>query len=497
MVVNIDKFLTPDEIAGAAIATGPTSRQIELVGDISGITPPTGGTLTGGSINSQNYPDAAETGLQMEFKVPEDYDSGPLRLKLVYKMSTSVGSPNNQIRIETGAEIAKTDTGAIDTASYPLTGADRTVPDASTDVVEETFITISEGDFIPGDVILFFVKRLGAHGNDLHTGVWEVASFAVSYEGQLSTKLLTHYVEDFQDTDESFPPSGNKSAFETLDFETGVDEEQSFQWQIPEQWDGTSDILLRLVYAMSSAAAADVVLAVEGEVANVSSGAIDAIAPVSFTLTTTSDTDVHKTVVIFSVPASGRNVGDVLYLKLARRGTLGGDTHGGDLQLLSACIQTGAGSTAAFSTVEEFYLRDVFFNLVSGTIVESVETADLAGEFEIYNAMVSSTAAARANFEWQGKLTPSQNQITRIEIPIKGNVVTSEYQVKVYVEGQGATPVFDSGLTAASTSRDLVTINAGDLSDQPTGEGRFHVQVEATLDNTEELRVGSPYVRLE
>ena len=65
-------------------------------------------------------------------------------------------------------------------------------------------------------------------------------------------------------------------------------------------------------------------------------------------------------------------------------------------------------------------------------------------------------------------------------------------------EGQGASQVYTgSVLTAAPGVRTVVSIADVDLTNQPTGEGRFHVVVEATLDNTETLRVGRPFVRQE
>ena len=115
--------------------------------------------------------------------------------------------------------------------------------------------------------------------------------------------------------------------------------------------------------------------------------------------------------------------------------------------------------------------------------------------------MASTTAAGRVDVEFSGRLRSTQTEITSIIIPIKGQNggPTPQYQVKVYVEGSGASNVYTGSALLAETTgtRILVSLTDADLSAQPTGERRFFVVVEATLDSGEELRVGTPFVRQE
>jgi hypothetical protein len=130
----------------------------------------------------------------------------------------------------------------------------------------------------------------------------------------------------------------------------------------------------------------------------------------------------------------------------------------------------------------------------SGVTVDT-QVPDLAGDFEIYDSFTSTVASGRADAYYQGQLDESQARILEIKVPVKGTGATPQYQLKVFAEGSGATPVYDGGLIAAPGTRTVLTIAVGSLSAQPTGEGRYHVLVEAHLDAGETLFVGRPFVK--
>lgn len=499
MVVNIDKFIDETEAAtfNGGVPVGTISKSPEVVLPISGTTPASSGVIAGTNIFTQDHPDGSTTGLKFEFQVPDDYDSGSLTLTLVYAMSTGVASPNNVVTLELGAEIAKVSDGTIDTATYPLTPVLLTTPNNTTAVTRSVILlTIAPADFGAGDKILFLVKRLGADAGDLHTGVLQIIDYMVAYEGQIAARSALHDIDAFVDTDEAAPPAGTKSSFDTLDFEAGVDQEQKFQFIIPDNWDGVSDIHIRFTYAMSAAAALVVLLETEGDVANVITGTITPLSVISFAINTTSDTNVHRTTVVRTIAAVGRNRGDVVALKFARRGISITDNHTGNWQLIAAAVDVGVGASVPVSVLSQFYLTSSFINVVSGSVTGVQEGVALGGDFELYTLMSSSSAGARINVEWAGRLATNQTRIVSLAVPIRGSA-GSQYQLKVYADTFGATPVYDSGLLPAPVSRTLVTILEGDLSSQPAGEKRYHVVIEATLDNTETLRVGNVFARQE
>lgn len=503
MVVNIDKFIDETEAGTLAggFAVAPISWSPEIVQDISG--PPTLSTLPASQIATHDHADAATSGLKFEFTVPENYDSGPITLQAVYAMSTGVASPNNVIILSVGAEIADATGGGIDVATYAAAPVAVVTPDNTLNVTRSNpLLTIAEGDFNPGDKIVFTIERLGSDVGDLHTGSWKLIDYMVVYDGQVAPNVAIHEVEVISDTAGTPAVPGTKSSFDTLDFQEGFTHEQKFQFTIPDNWDGSSDLHVRFVYAMSTAGGGNVRFNFSGNATSVNTGAITALVPAVYIVPTFTDTNPHRTTVVYAIPGAGRTAGDTLAVVFNRQSADPLDTHTGNFQLIAITVSIGqGGSTAASDVVDETYLTHRDYRNVTGAgITISQESADRAVDFEIWSVAASTVAAGRADFEWQGRLRPTQSTIKSITIPIKGQSggPTPQYQIKVYVEGMGNTPVFTGPLTAETTGlRSVITITEGDLTDQPTGEKRFFVVVEATLDNGEELRVGNPFVRQE
>jgi hypothetical protein len=504
MVVNIDKFIDETEAGSLAggFAVAPISWSPEVVQDISG--PPTLSALPTSQISTHDHANAATSGLKFEFTVPENYDSGPIILEAVYAMSTGVAAPNNVIMLEVGAEIADAAGGGIDIATYAPASVGVNTPDNLTDVTRSNpLLTIIEGDFGVGDKIVFTVERLGSDGGDLHTGSWKLIDFIVVYDGQVAPNVAIHEVEVFSDTAGVPAIPGTKSSFDTLDFQQGFTHEQKFQFTIPDNWDGASDFHVRFVYAMTSAGGGNVRFDFSGDATSVNTGAVAALVSAVYIVPTFTNTDPHRTTVVYAIPGAGRTAGDTLAVTFNRPSADPLDTHVGHFQLISATISIGqGGSTAASEVVDECYLTLRDYLNVSGEpdVVMSQESADRTVDFEIWSLAESVVPAGRADFEWQGRLRPTQDTIKSIIIPIRGQSggPTPQYQIFVYAEGMAGTPVYSGPLTAETTGlRSVVTITEGDLTAQPTGEKRYFVVVEATLDAGEELRVGTPFVRQE
>lgn len=498
MVINLDKYIDETEAVAltAGYAVAAISKSPSVILPITAVTLPTVGNLPASSIETQDHPDGSTTGAKFEFQVPDDYNSGDLLLSLTYAMSTAVAAPNNQVVLEVGAEIAKASDGTVDTVSYPLALRTLVVPDNLTDVARSaTQLTIAEGDFAAGDRLVFFVKRVGAHASDLHTGDLQIIEYLVTYDGQVAARRHIESFDIIYDTDEATAVASTLSGFDTLDFETAVDQEQRVQFTVPDQWDGVSDLSFQFVYAMTTAAASVVYFETEGEIANAGSGSIDTIAVEPFALSTSADTDVHRTVAFRVIQSSSLSAGSVVSLKFARRGTNPSDTHGGDFKLIGVTAAIGAGPSTAVANLTEFYLTAQYVRLAAGTATSAAVAPSFGGDFEQYTLLSASAPSSQINIESAGRLASNQASIFNVKIPVYGNA-GADYAIKIYVEGFAATPVYDSGVTAAPLSRTLLTINETELTGQPSGEKRFFVVVEAHLDTGEELYVGNPFVRL-
>lgn len=490
---------------GAGDVTGIISRLATLPQAITGVTEPSEITLGTGT-TAQSFPDSSTTGQRFEVKVPEEYDSGDLTVNIVYSMSSAVASPNNVVRLEIAAEIADVSGGSFDTATYAAANFDITVPDNSTNVSRILTITISEGDFGSGDSIVILFKRLGGDGADLHTGALQVIGYDYAYLGQLASRDVMQVVSLFDDTDETANAprtiDGTQGSFDTLEYLTAIDDEQKFEVAVPDNWDGTSSMLISIVSKMSTGASGVVSLELVAEIADVSGGSLVVDGPRTYLLTPPATTDLFRSASVFEIPASLLGVGDVITVKLARRGsTDANDTHGGTFIVLSAIATTASIPKIGFSavTVESHYLEEGQLKIVSGSPTGTQEDPSFSGDFETWVLMTGTGSGDRIDVQYQGRLMSSQTQITKIEIPVKG---TGEYQIKVFTEDNGATNQYAaSALTAAPGTRTLITILAAGLTNQPSlsglDEGRFHVVVEATLDNAEVLRVGRPYITQE
>jgi hypothetical protein len=158
-----------------------------------------------------------------------------------------------------------------------------------------------------------------------------------------------------------------------------------------------------------------------------------------------------------------------------------------EVQLYKVENLGGAGSTTYG------HLSTGTFDGISGTVSGDTDAPTLNGDFQAWDTLTSSTPAGEIHVSYEGRIDPEQTQISSIDVPIKG---TGDYALKVYVDGAiTSNPVYDSGIQVAPASRTVLTVTDLDLPEQPTGEGRYFVVIEAFVDAGENVRVGLPFVR--
>jgi hypothetical protein len=486
---------------GGAAATGDVAHRIGFTRNIN--TPPTTAptpVTVGSDVDALSHPDGAITGQRMEFCVPDDYFQGNIELIAVYKMSTGVAAPNNEIMLRRDAEIADVSSGAINAVG--VTDVITTVPNNSVGITRQTIYTLIAGSFGAGDNITFKMTRVGNDGADTHTGAWDVVAYEVRYESIIDSRVAVQRIEFLSNAFGETPPPGGSigTDIDTLDYQTGVDQAQKVSFLVPDNWDGVSDALIQLTYAMSTAAVDTVRLETEGEIADVVGGSIVALPPLSFDLGTTSDTLNHRTVVR-SVPASLLAPGNDLKVVLRRLGTAGPDTHGGDFQLICVSVTFLIVPISGFTTtlITEGYAEQPVFNRISVVGVN----ADLAypafgSTFDMYAKMDSTVAAGRVDVAFPGRLTPAQTQVGQFRVNLLGVGASPQHRLKVFAEGSGGVPVYDGLLVATPLVPTEIIITAGMFTGpQPIGLKRYHIVVEAFLDNAEEVHVSMPFVRQE
>jgi hypothetical protein len=174
--------------------------------------------------------------------------------------------------------------------------------------------------------------------------------------------------------------------------------------------------------------------------------------------------------------------------QLSQQGATQGDVLTAGSQVPAFEAPTGGGGSGWR------LLHTGVFAAGSGDIDADTDAPSFSGDFQAWDHFTAVTGAGEAAVYYEGRLAPTETEITEIQIPIKGS---GQFRLKVWVEG--ATGIgniaYESGLVVAPTLRTVYSLSSGtELIDQPVGEGRYFVIVEAVLDSTEELYAGRPFV---
>jgi hypothetical protein len=484
---------------GAPLApTGNVSVGMLLTRNIPAVTPPTPAFISG-DIPVQEYPDAITTGQLFDFVVPADYDSGSIEILASYQMTTAV--PATQIVLEMGAKIVKASTGAVDTTTFPLAAAALSVPGTTnlTRDVLRSFPNPGGANYQRGDTLQIYVKRLGANGSDTHTGSWRVAAFAHRYTGQINTRLMEPVVDLFDPVSgvPSPPTSLYSSDIPVIVYSDTVNQAAAARFVVPDNWDGTSDAYLQLQYALDSAASGTVRINTAGSILDVSGGSVVAISSTDFDRAVTADTNPHRTEIVRSISGSSLSAGSVVQVEITRDTGVGGNAAAG-FQVINATLAFGVAPVSGVSTITELYLQDPVYGNLSGTVFADSVYPVFSGDFEQFYKMRSTAAAGVVHVAFAGRLATTQSTIDEVSVFVEGvDTGTVQYEIKIYAEGSGATPVYSSGAATPPASATQVAVQGSSLSAQPTGNKKFFVVVEATaMENGESVSISKPFVSL-
>ena len=487
--------------AGGATVTGNVATRIGFTRDITAVTAPANVTL-GTEIDALGFNKGlGTTGQRYEFTVPDDYATGDLSVRVVYKMSTAVAGPNNVIRLSTKAEIVDVAGGVIDAATYPETQFNFTVPNNSTSLLRQEYTTITAGDFGIGDTIEFYIKRFGGSGFDLHTGNWQVVSFEIIYTSIINTRVAVQQINLVRNAagETATTPGTLGTQIDTTDFPTGADSGCKVSFIVPDNWDGVSDCLVTLTYAMSTAAVGTVRVNSYGEIANVTTGVVDVLASQNFDLSPPVDTGPHRTTSVRTIPASALKKGSDVTLVTARRVAVGGN-HGGSFKLISVLVTffTAPSGTITAVTITEDYLEQPTFGNQVGLVSADMSYPIFGTNFDALVTMASTSLGGRVDCAFHGRLSSAQTTVAQVRINLLGTGASSQYRLKIYAEGSAGVPVYDSGLTAAPGALTEIVVIAGMWTGaQPITQKRYHVVVEAYIDAGETLLCSMPFVRQE
>ena len=504
--VKVDNTSIAHNLSGELSATGAPLSPTGLISigqlltrDILGITPPTSNFIAT-DIPVQDYPDALITGQLFDFVVPEDYDGGTIEILASYQMSTTLAA--SAVMVETAAKIVKASTGVVDAAAFSASSSPIAVPGVAGVLTRDLIMSMpnpSGVNFQRGDTLQVYVKRLGADGSDTHTGVWQITAFAYRYTGQIFTRLMEPVAEIFEPV--SGPPSPPPGFFDTdipiINFSDTVDQAVGVRFVVPDNWDGISDSHVRLQYALDGAAAGTVRLNTVIRIADVVGGSVVTLPAADFDRAVTADIDPHRTQIIRSVPGAAMTPGSVIQVVITRDTSVGGNAAAG-FQVINATMGFGISPVSGLSQITDFYLDDPVSGNIVGTVFADWDYPDFAGDFEQLWKMNSTAPGGHVDVAFAGRLAPTQGLIEQIAFNVKGvDTGTVTYTVKVYCDGNGATPAFTQVASTPPGALTSVAITGAVIVPQPTGAKRFFVVIEAdAMANGEEVSISKPFVRV-
>ena len=504
--VKVDATSVAFNLSGELSATGAPLAPTGLISigqlltrDIFGITPPTPNFIAT-DIPVQDYPNTLITGQLFDFVVPEDYDGGTIEILASYQMSTTLAA--SAVMVETAAKIVKASTGVVDAAAFSASSSPIAVPGVAGVLTRDLIMSMpnpSGVNFQRGDTLQVYVKRLGADGSDTHTGVWQITAFAYRYTGQIFTRLMEPVAEIFEPV--SGPPSPPPGFFDTdipiINFSDTVDQAVGVRFVVPDNWDGISDSHVRLQYALDGAAAGTVRLNTVIRIADVVGGSVVTLPAADFDRAVTADIDPHRTQIIRSVPGAAMTPGSVIQVVITRDTSVGGNAAAG-FQVINATMGFGISPVSGLSQITDFYLDDPVSGNIVGTVFADWDYPDFAGDFEQLWKMNSTAPGGHVDVAFAGRLAPTQGLIEQIAFNVKGvDTGTVTYTVKVYCDGNGATPAFTQVASTPPGALTSVAITGAVIVPQPTGAKRFFVVIEAdAMANGEEVSISKPFVRV-
>lgn len=481
---------------GTPIATtGTLSTYISVFSDVAaGSVPPTPGTI-GTDLDVLVFADAADENQKFEITVPQDYESGALSFFIQFAMDASGGG---DVDFDIAGEVAQINGTVV---SFGPTASALTVA-ANTDPQDLLLFTLASTEFSAGDRIRVDFERQGT--TDANSDDFNLLGIDMRFTGFLTgNRAHTKEIIFTRDTDEAAPGIGTFGTdIDTLDFLFGADAEQKFQCIVPEEWDETTDPVLKLTYAMTTSVGGSIVrVATEGEVANVSTG-LETLVVQQTDVATPSDTEAERSVSI-PFPADLFAQGSVFVVKVARRNAGVPSNHTGDFQVLGLEMifntpgTAGAGGSGGFT--EEYLTSWAFGNIVGAPAPQAnVDYPLFASDFETLHSVLGNAAASRVDLSFQGRIPDGFSEIDELTIKIKGSGATPRYVLKVYAEGSAGTPVYDptaGAPIAAPGTLGTVVIPSSSISAQPTGGRVFHVVVEAFVDVGETIFSSRPFVK--
>lgn len=467
--VQLTKNGAPN-IPPSITAAVDASRSVESLTAVSGgVGPPATGAV--GQFPVLVYPAAISREARAQTAMPVDYRQGPGdQLSIQLKYTVGVGA-NTTVRITTYGSI---ENNTIGTADFNLDVSSVTPDTIVTSPIIRTFGPATAQRL---NEIAMIIRRTTFGGE--FTGDFKLVSVIFGYESLSVSSNLSETAELFQATDQPPPTPGSIGSFQSNDYPAGVISESKCTFNIPQQFDPTTDAFLRLNYAMSTAVGGlRVDLSIKGSVNNVTT-----LAPQTVQI---FPDNISNTIVL-TAPLrffSGLQRLDEIVIFLRRLDT---DTHTGAFKLVSAELVMGSTIITGGVQAEVDY---EFSDIIAGAGPPDTDTsATLGSENEVYHTATGLGDNQDVTLVARCRVPSALHGVSFIRVVHKVSAAAGNNGVIVTVRKADGTVVYTSTAQVSATRAEFV-ISGASLSSNPASGERFLVLAQAIVDTGATTYVG-------
>jgi len=243
----------------------------------------------------------------------------------------------------------------------------------------------------------------------------------------ITTGTLNLFVDIFDDiSGGGTPPSSGTvgTDFDALIFQDGVDENQKFEFTVPQDYD-SGDLNGYIQFVMSGTGGGNVAVEISGEYAPIA-GTVSSFGPVTTNISPTADTNPQEAL-LFTLQSTNFSAGDRIRVQIERQGTT--DANSDDLKMIGVDIRyTGLYSGG------KVYTQDI---LITN---DTDEASPVAGTFGTDLATIDFPQASDAEQKFQAIVPDEWDGINDPYLKLTYAMSTSQSNkvVRIATEGEVA-----------------------------------------------------------
>lgn len=176
------------------------------------------------------------------------------------------------------------------------------------------------------------------------------------------------------------------------------------------------------------------------------------------------------------------------------------DGNAGDFIVAQPVGSDSSKAAPAYSHPSQLYLGQGIFGEASNPSLVRGDTdyPDFSGNFDTFDKLEAFALDQTLDIAYPGRLEDTQTALVEMTINIIGDDAgftnPPRFRLMIYCEGAiTANPVYDSGMMDAPDT--LTEYIVDTVTEQPTGQKRYHVVVSTELDTNQFVMCSRPFVK--